>query len=127
MANTFFLAQLLGLSFAIVALAGLFRRDMMVALVNDIVKKPELLFVFGVFDLVVGLSIVLSHNVWDGWEMLITIIGWLALLKGVLRMFMPDSIVKLAKPLMKKGSAFNLAMIVTLLVGLFLCYQGFIA
>jgi hypothetical protein len=39
--------------------------------------------------LVAGGFIVLLHNVWQGWPLLITLLGCAAILKGVVRLLMP--------------------------------------
>jgi len=49
-----------------------------------------LVYLSGVLFFIAGLSIVRKHNIWVwGWQSLITIIGWLGLLLGILRMFFP--------------------------------------
>ena len=50
-----------------------------------------LVYLSGVLFFIAGLSIVRKHNIWVwGWQTLITIIGWLGLVLGVLRMFLPQ-------------------------------------
>ncbi len=41
--------------------------------------------------MVAGLSIVRSHNIWvPGWQLILTIIGWLGIGLGLIRMFFPQ-------------------------------------
>lgn len=50
-----------------------------------------LVYLSGVLIFIAGLSIVRKHNIWVlGWQTLITVIGWLGLLLGILRMFLPQ-------------------------------------
>ena len=50
-----------------------------------------LVYLSGVLFFIAGLSIVRKHNIWVwGWQSFITIIGWLGLLLGILRMFFPQ-------------------------------------
>ena len=50
-----------------------------------------LVYLSGVLIFIAGLSIVRKHNIWvRGWKTLLTIIGWLGLLLGILRMFFPQ-------------------------------------
>ena len=50
-----------------------------------------LVYLSGVLFFIAGLSIVRKHNIWVwGWQTLITIIGWLGLVLGGLRMFLPQ-------------------------------------
>jgi hypothetical protein len=46
----------------------------------------------GALLLVAGLSIVRTHNRWtSGWPVLVTLLGWLAILGGLFRMFAPEA------------------------------------
>ena len=50
-----------------------------------------LVYLSGVLFFVAGLSIVRKHNIWAwGWQTFITIIGWLGLVLGIVRMFLPQ-------------------------------------
>jgi hypothetical protein len=51
---------------------------------------PPLLFLAGVIGIAVGLAIVIGHNVWSGGPLpvTITLVGWLALIKGSLLLFL---------------------------------------
>ena len=47
-------------------------------------------YISGILLFVAGLSIVRIHNRWVfGWPVLVTVIGWLAFLGGLVRMFVP--------------------------------------
>ena len=49
-----------------------------------------LVYISGVLLFVAGLTIVRSHNIWIwGWQTVLTIIAWLAILLGLARMFFP--------------------------------------
>ena len=49
-------------------------------------------YLSGVLLFIVGISIVRSHNTWVlGWQTNLTIIGWCALLLGLMRIFFPHS------------------------------------
>lgn len=45
----------------------------------------------GTLLFVAGLSIVRAHNHWiRGWPVIVTLVGWFAILAGLLRMFVPE-------------------------------------
>ena len=53
--------------------------------------SPALMFLSGVITLPAGLAIVLTHNVWTAdWRVLITILGWLAVIGGAIRISVPQ-------------------------------------
>lgn len=54
--------------------------------------SAHLVYLNGLLLFVAGLAIVRAHNVWTaGWPVLVTLIGWLFLLGGLIRMIAPVS------------------------------------
>ena len=50
---------------------------------SEFLASPALIFLSGVITLPAGLAIVLTHNVWVAdWRVLITLLGWLAIIGG---------------------------------------------
>ena len=79
----------------------------------------------GVMSLVLGLLVVLSHNIWTGWEIIITIFGWLAIGKGVLYLLLPDFSNDLVKHF-NTENIFNISAFGNIVLGAVLLYAGFI-
>ncbi len=53
---------------------------------------PPVVYLNGTLLLVAGLSIVRVHNRWTrGWPVLVTLVGWGAVLGGLFRMFAPEA------------------------------------
>lgn len=81
---------------------------------------PSVTFLNGVLLFVAGISTVRVHNFWvRSWIILITLIGWLTILFGLLRMFFPT-----AKQAGENLSTY-LLLAVLLIVGLFLTLKGY--
>lgn len=60
----------------------------------------------GYITFLLGLATVIVHNVWTwNWEVAITILGWMTLLKGIIKTVFPGEINKKAQ-LFKKYSTF---------------------
>ncbi|MBN2096303.1 hypothetical protein JW752_02775 [Candidatus Peregrinibacteria bacterium] len=79
----------------------------------------------GIFVLVLGTLIVSYHNLWvKDWTVLITIIGWVLLAEGICYILCPKALLSLFKKLPQSQLGWG---IVTLLVGLFFGYFGFVA
>jgi len=82
-----------------------------------------LVYLSGVLMFIAGLSIVRKHNIWAwGWQTLITIIGWLGLLFGILRMFLPQMYIAKFK---NDNSAFAVELIL-ILIGLILTVKAYL-
>jgi hypothetical protein len=79
-------------------------------------------YLSGCLLFVAGLAIVRAHNRWTlGWPLIITVVGWLALAGGLLRMFLPT----LAQQSVQGNHAVVLATLVVLLaLGIVLTIKG---
>ncbi len=78
----------------------------------------------GYITLLMGLVTVILHNVWIySWEVLITILGWSTLIKGIMKVGFPEQIHKQAQRFKKKQW---LSAILMILLGLFLLWRSFI-
>ena len=88
--RTLFLSRLIGLYCIVVALSMMTRRRAMVEMVNGLFQNRSMMLTLGIIALATGLAIVLAHNIWSGGNLavIVTIIGWLTLIKGLLFLFL---------------------------------------
>lgn len=125
METSIFLAKVIGLVSVISMLAVLVRYEEYLALEEEAVKNPVLVYLSGFTFLVLGVLLIVSHSVWTSdWRVVITIMGWLVFLKGVGRIFFPDAVRRLISK-RRDNHKFIIGEIVVLLVGIYLIYYGF--
>jgi hypothetical protein len=127
--HTVFLARLIGLFLLIVSIAEMIHKSDMIETASELAHAPPLLFITGLFMLVAGLAMVLSHNVWSGGALnvVITVIGWIILIRGVVLVFIsPGGAAGLYEAL-NFEKLFYLYVAVPLLLGIYLTYAGFTA
>jgi predicted ABC-type exoprotein transport system permease subunit len=121
-----YLAEIWGVSIVVVSLALLVKEKHLKSLLAKI-ETDESLFLWGFISLIIGLAMVLSYNVWEqSWHVIITILGWLALLKGLVLLFMPEYVKKWAKQIGYQ-QWFSVCMIILLFIGLIITYFGFVS
>ena len=126
--RTIFLSKLLGLYCIILALAMLVNGTVIMQDVTELAHNAPVMFIVGVFTLVAGLAMVLGHNYWRGAAItiVVTLIGWLTLLKAVLTLFIPLYVATLLPlALLQSNHFFYVRLVVTLLLGVYLTYSGF--
>jgi hypothetical protein len=89
--TTQFLGQLIGLYAMIIAAAMFVRHRGSLAAINDLLASPALLLVTSVFTILLGLAMVLAHNIWTGppATLVVTALGWMSLGKGVALLVVP--------------------------------------
>ncbi len=81
-----------------------------------------LIYLNGVLLFVAGLSIVRSHNVWVyGWQTLVTIIGYVGIAVGLLRMLFPQ----VQKAEFKNDNSIFMVEITLILIGVFLTFKAY--
>ena len=125
MCLSFFLAQAIGCYLFITSLAMLVHQGRFKKLMHEFLASPALIAFSAGVHLILGLLIVLSHNVWiSEWPVVVTIIGWIILLQGLMRQFFPETYVKMIKDLMAK-TGYLLMTWIWLIVGIYLIWAGF--
>ncbi len=83
-------------------------------------NMPSVTFLNGVLLFVGGISVLRVHNFWvRSWIILITLIGWLTIILGLLRMFFPTA--------KQAGDNFSTYLLLTILflMGLLLTLKGY--
>ncbi len=120
-----FIARLIGPAFVVVGLGILANGPFYSALIREAVHSPTLIYFSGLMSLLPGLAIVNVHRSWSGWPVIITIIGWLMVIGGVVRLVLPATTATLATDLYAKPIAILIAAIVVLVVGAFLTAMGY--
>ena len=98
MEATIFLAKFWAIYFIVMAIAVLINPKRLKAIVESIFKSDSEMWIAGVFTFLLGIGLVLTHNVWDTTlEIVVSVIGWLTLVKGIMYVTLPDTIKNLGK------------------------------
>jgi hypothetical protein len=125
--RTRFLARLIGLYCLLAALMMLAQRDVMIGSVTQLVHEPALTLLLGVLIVAAGLALVLGHNLWSGGArpVVVTVIGWLTLLKGLILWLPPGAAASFYLERLHFADLYYLYCGVTLALGLYLTIGGF--
>ncbi len=126
MQTSYFLAQLLGLTTALFAVAAFFRPQFVRAVTAELEDSALFQLLFGFIALVSGLAIVLTHNLWvNDWRVVITIIGWGGILKGFSTVAMPHTLVSLGSIFYGSDGKTRVVLVIAGALGLYLAGIGF--
>lgn len=127
MGLSFFLAKLLGWYLLILSVVMLVRKDVIKAVFKGILAQESLIFVLGTFTTLLGLLLVLTHNLWIfNWPVAITIFGWMTLIGGIMRMSNPAKVAKMGRHFVESSSYMTFS-IITLAFSLFLLYEAYLS
>jgi len=120
------IARIIAVIYLSASLGGFLSRDYYRRISEDAYKNAGLTYVMGFIAVIVGSLIVHHHNLWGReWTVLITIVGWLALIKGIVIIVFPNFIQHLSESFLT-GRFLKIAPYVTLLMGLLFGYFGFV-
>lgn len=120
------LAQVIGIYLVLEGIVILTQKKFVMNVVDDFGSHKALMYVTGAMVMVLGLLIVLNHNVWEStWRVVPTLVGWAMVLKGVMLFFVPQTILRQARKFAKNRNMAVLAGVVALAVGAYLVYVGF--
>lgn len=122
-----FLSKAIGLYYLIISLGMILNGARIKPLLMEIMNNAPLLFVSGFLALIIGILLVTSHNIWVAdWRVLITLIGWAALIKGIFTAMIPQLMVETSKKWIQNNISYYTTMCIVFLIGIFLLYHGFI-
>ena len=95
-------------------------------LIGSVANDPALIFVSGMLLFVSGLAIVRVHNVWThSWIVLVTVLGWFALVSGLIRMFFPIQLATIAAAFSQSTGLVMAMAAVLLVLGGFLTFKAY--
>lgn len=90
MQRSIFLAKLIGPSLAAIGIALILNAETFRSMAQEFLRSYALIYLAGLLALAAGLAIVNTHNEWTAdWRVVITIIGWLCVIGGIIRIVFP--------------------------------------
>ena len=120
-----YIAGLAGPLLGLLGLSMLLNRDLARLLAEQLARDPALIIVSGGILLVAGIAIVRAHPVWTGWPVVVTLLGWLAVVGGALRILLPVHIAAWAPSIVANSGVVTVTGIAMLLLGLFLTAMAY--
>jgi hypothetical protein len=120
------IARLIGPVFAVIGLGMLANATFYAAAVAEGAHSPVLIAISGIATLLAGVAILNAHRAWTyDWRVLITIIGWLFIIAGVLRLILPKFVESAAPAIYSGPAAEMVAGAIVLVIGAFLSFEGY--
>ena len=122
---SFFLARIFGVYLIIAALAVMVNKNRYKKAYKELQRDSMETHLLGALPLTAGLLVISFHNVWVGWPILITVLGWAMVIKGALLLIAPDLMLKFTKD-MGLVEIINLYGFAGIVIGAFFVYIGFL-
>jgi len=121
-----FIARLLGPIFVVIGIGVLANAHHYVALIQEAVKSPTLIYFAGVMALAAGLAMLNCYRAWTAdWRVIVTVLGYLMVLGGIVRIVLPQLTVGLATALYSGSAAMVVVGVIALVIGGYLSFEGY--
>ena len=93
-----------------------------------IVEDEKMLLLIGMISTILGIVSIVTYNIFDkSWQILITLLGWIILIKGVVLLFAPKIIVNVYRRFGEDNILIPIKLLLTIVIGCFLLFMGFTA
>ena len=120
---SYLLASIFGPFFVIVAIWCLTYDKHVKKVLDSLKHAPALLLMGANINLLIGLVIVNLYSIWE-WSLslLVTLLGWVLIARGLLILFFPEGVIRL-----RKSTSWRFFFcFISIVWGLALCYYAFI-
>lgn len=126
MTMSLYIARLIGPLLLVNGAAILLAGKCYCTLAQEFLASRAMMLLSGFVTLFIGLGIVNTHNLWrPGWPLLITLLGWLFVAGGTLRMAFPNTVRRMGTALLRRPRFITGSAIAELLLGLGLSFAGY--
>lgn len=126
MAPTRLIGGLMGPLLFAMGVAMLLNRSLFPEMAAELERSYIVIFISGLLSLLAGVAIIRVHNVWSGgWPVIVTVVGWLAIVGGLARMWFPQMAAPIAVSFGTRPAALVVAGLALLGIGAFLSYKAY--
>jgi hypothetical protein len=120
------IAGLIGPTLIALGLCVLLNLNSLPTIIEQVSHDPAVVLLSGFIIFVPGLAIVRAHNHWTaGWPVLVTVLGWLLMLQGLVRILYPIQLAAIAAGLVLNVGFMVALAIVILALGCFLSFKAY--
>ena len=122
---SFYLAKVWGLFGVLLCIGLLLNKKQLISIIKHFEGNALSGLLAGVVTLGIGVAQVVGYESWTfDWKGLITLYGWIALLKGVAILVIPGYLEKFAK-VFAKEVWYTIAFVIFLIISAYLLFMGF--
>ena len=121
-----FLAQVFGIYLIVAGVSLVLKYRAWCQIADDFIENTSLMHIVGMFVFIMGLLLILSHNVWESsWRVVITILSWLVFLKGMAFFLLPHNTLTRFVRLINNKNWYIVVGTINIIFGIYLTSKGF--
>jgi hypothetical protein len=121
-----FIARLIGPLFVALGAGLLLNLAHYAAMIGEAVRIPALVLLSGMLTLTAGLAMLNAYRAWTSdWRAIVTVLGWLFVVAGVIRIVLPTVVVTLVTDIYSGTAAMAIAGVIVLVLGALLSFKAY--
>jgi hypothetical protein len=121
-----FIARLVGPTLFVIGVGVMLNEANYAAMITEAAHSPTIIYLSGLLTLPLGLAVLNVYRSWTSdWRVIITILGWLMVIGGVIRIVLPQFTATLATTLYSTSTALMVFAVVMLVLGGYLSFEGY--
>jgi hypothetical protein len=120
-----FMARLIGPLFVVLAIGMLLNSTLYADMIGQAVMMPVVIALSGILSFSAGVAMLNGYHVWTfDWRIIITVLAWLLVIAGVIRIVLPVVAAAAALAVYSSGGVL-IAGVIVLLIGAYLSFEGY--
>ena len=125
MGISIFLAQLMGIFSLVMGFSMLAKQKMLISIFHELSDSRALSYILGTLMFLLGLLVILNHNIWElSPRVIITIIGWVILIEGGSYLFVSKETLRRYLAVLDNRKIYYIIAVGYLILGSYLIYFG---
>ena len=121
-----FIARLIGPPLVVIGIGVLLNEANYAAMIAEAAQSPTLIYLSGPLTILPGLAMLIVYRAWTAdWRVVVTILGWLLAIGGVIRIVLPQFTASLASTLYSTSTGLTVFAVVVIVLGGFLSFNGY--
>jgi hypothetical protein len=122
------IARLVGPLFVVLGIGCLVNQTLYADMIGQAILVPVVIYLSGIMAFLAGVGILNGYSGWSAdWRVIITILGWLLVIAGVIRIILPAIAAAAGIGLYSGAYAIAIVGIIVLVIGGFLSFKGYSA
>ena len=120
------LAKIMGITALAMGISMALRRKMLLSIFHELSQSRALSYILGAIMFIMGVLIVLNHNIWSGgFPFLITVLGYFVLIEGAVYLFVSKNFLEKWLNAVNNKKVYYLIAAAYLTLGFYLAGKGF--
>ena len=121
-----FMARLIGPLFVVLGIGVLLNQKLYTDMIGQAILVPVLIYLSGMLALAAGIAMLNGYHRWTpDWRIIITILGWVMVIAGIVRVVLPGLAATMAISIYSGPAAMAVAGAIVLALGGYLSFEGY--